>query len=203
MNVFFDLDGTLIDSRQRLYQLFQRLVPQSQLSFDDYWNLKRNKVDHSTILREYFNYTPEYFMIFEKNWIKLIESKEYLVIDQPFEGITEFLLHLKKINVNIYLVTARQKISGVKYQLEKFGWNQLFDEILVTEQKKEKAELIKPFIDSNQDNWVIGDTGNDIQVGKSLGIKTVAVLSGFLNEKQLTSYKPDVIIENVLQFKGC
>ena len=50
MNLIFDLDGTLIDSRNRLYQLFQRLVPESTLSFEEYWKLKRNKISNKDIL---------------------------------------------------------------------------------------------------------------------------------------------------------
>ena len=34
MNVVFDLDGTLIDSRPRMHALFADLVPESDLAFD-------------------------------------------------------------------------------------------------------------------------------------------------------------------------
>ena len=52
MNLFFDLDGTLLNSRKRLYTLFQDLIPESKLSIDEYWDLKRDKIDHKTILME-------------------------------------------------------------------------------------------------------------------------------------------------------
>ena len=44
MKIFFDLDGTLINSKMRLYSLFQELVSASNLSFDEYWNLKKKKL---------------------------------------------------------------------------------------------------------------------------------------------------------------
>jgi len=53
--VFFDLDGTLPDSRERLYRLFCELVPESRLSFDKYWALKRRKQDHKTILASLYH----------------------------------------------------------------------------------------------------------------------------------------------------
>jgi phosphoglycolate phosphatase len=49
--------------------------------------------------------------------------------------------------------------------------------------------------------WIIGDTGKDIETGKQLNIKTVAVLSGFLNKKSLTEYNPDKIVDSVLQLQ--
>ena len=36
MNIFFDLDGTLLDSKERLYYLFQHLVPECKFSFEEY-----------------------------------------------------------------------------------------------------------------------------------------------------------------------
>jgi len=200
MNIFFDLDGTLIDSRQRLYQLFQYLVPQSQLTFDDYWNLKRNKITHEIILNEYFEITD--FANFEKVWLQLIENENYLDLDQPFEGVTQYLSDLKKKEISIYVSTARQSRQGVLYQFDRFGWTNLFDGILITEQKLDKHDLISPYLSGRKnENWIVGDTGKDIQIGKCLGIKTVAVYSGFLSKEVLLEYHPDLIFERVDEFQ--
>jgi phosphoglycolate phosphatase len=200
MTLFFDLDGTLIDSRQRLYKLFQHLVEESHLTFDDYWALKRNKIDHREILVRYFNYSQIEFDYFEKNWMTLIESSEYLTFDQPFDGVKEYLNALLCYDVELYLVTARQFKSGVSKQLSEFGWEGLFKGVLVTEQQKSKADLMKNFIDYKNVNWIIGDTGTDITIGKSLGINTMAVLSGFLSKKFLMEYNPDLVCESVTNF---
>ena len=49
MNIVFDFDGTIIDASERLYRLFQDLVPRSALSKEAYWALKRNKINHNMI----------------------------------------------------------------------------------------------------------------------------------------------------------
>lgn len=201
MSIFFDLDGTLIDSRQRLYQLFQHLIPQSKLSFDEYWRLKRNKKNHEAILKEYFNIKNFEFKNFEKDWMNLVENETYLNFDQPFEKVTEYLFHLKDNGFSIYLTTARQYKKGVLFQFDKFGWTNLFDQILVTEQNSNKEDLIKPFVDLKKTNWIVGDTGKDIQIGKYLEINTVAVLTGFLSKEVLLSYHPDLILGKVIDFK--
>ena len=54
MNLIFDLDGTLIDSRLRLYKLFQQLVPTSELTYQDYWAFKQENVSNEDILIKEF-----------------------------------------------------------------------------------------------------------------------------------------------------
>jgi phosphoglycolate phosphatase len=196
MNIFFDLDGTLIDSRTRLYRLFQYLVPTSNLSFDEYWLLKRNKINHFEILTNKFGYTEQAFKVFEQKWLNEIEQPKWLHFDVPFNGVTELLANLSSTH-KLYLVTARQFESEVLKQITNFGWEHFFSKIFVTAQTKEKHELISDNIVVSPDDWFVGDTGMDVQTGKKLGIKTVAVLSGFLNKENLLSYKPDFIINDV------
>lgn len=201
MNIYFDLDGTLIDSRLRLYSLFQQLVPQSKFSFEEYWNLKRNKINHATILKQYFNFQENEITLFENSWMNLIEEESFLKLDKPFEGVTEYLMSLKKRGFHLYLVTSRQFKIKVLIQINNFEWTDIFDDILVTQQKTEKTELIKSIIHSNSTGVIVGDTGKDIATGKLLGLKTVAVLSGFLSKKTLSSYNPDIIVDFVTDFR--
>ena len=198
MNIFFDLDGTIIDSKQRLYQLFQFLVPESNFSFYEYWELKMNKISNESILKTYFPNID--ILMFHENWMALIESEEYLILDLPFPGTTEYLNGLKQNEAIIYLLTARQSIISVSYQLNRFGWSNMFSDIFVTEQKYEKAEMIKHLVYNHSLNWIVGDTGKDIQTGKILGVNTVAVLTGFLSGDILKTYEPDIIVDNVTLF---
>jgi phosphoglycolate phosphatase len=71
---------------------------------------------------------------------------------------------------------------------------------MVTEQRTGKAELISLIPSLGPEDWIIGDTGLDIQVGQSLGIRTCAVLTGFLNEAYLREYMPDLIITSAADF---
>lgn len=198
MSIFFDLDGTLIDSKLRLFNLFQELIPQADLSFEEYWALKQNKIDHKTIIANHFeniNYSE-----FESNWMNLIETRRYLNIDIPFPGVDLFLKKFKLSGECLYIITARQSMDGVNYQIEKFGWTTYFKKILVTEQKYSKTDLIRPFLSDCNKDWIIGDTGNDILVGKTLNIKTAAVSSGFLSSDILKEYNPDILLSNVTDF---
>ena len=196
MNVFFDLDGTLIDSRPRLYYLFQYLVQNSTLSFDEYWDFKRNKINHYELLTTHFNHSEEQFKAFETIWMAEIELEKWLDMDTPFEGVEELLKDLSK-KYTLHIVTARQNVNRTKEQLQKFSWHALIQNTLITEQSKTKIELIRNAVTVSPDDWFVGDTGKDIETGKQLGIKTAAVHNGFLSKESLLPYKPDYMLNKV------
>ncbi|MBQ3311801.1 HAD family hydrolase [bacterium] len=193
-NIFFDFDGTLVDASDRLYNLFINLIPECNFTKDEYWNLKRNKINHQDIIKKYF---PSYdYEKFNKNWLDLIESDEYLLYDKLYPDAVELLQNLSKNNC-LYLVTARQSKNKLISELERFGILKYFTEVLVTEQKYTKKELIKPYLSG--EDLMIGDTGKDINTGKELGMNTVAVTYGFLSESALQKYNPDKIISNLYE----
>lgn len=200
MRIFFDLDGTLLDSRERLFRLFQHLVPSSKLSFEDYWELKRNKIPHAGILRNNFLYSALDIARFEEEWMERIERPEWLAHDKPFDGVAD-LLHRLSSRHSIFLVTARQFESSVLDQIREFRWEGIFEAVFVTGGKKDKYALIKEAVVTDPADWFVGDTGKDIETGRSLGIRTAAVLSGFLGKEALSRYDPDIIVENVLQLE--
>lgn len=200
MNIIFDLDGTLIDSRLRLYRLFQNLAPYSQLSFEQYWEFKQKKISNETILLSELGFKKYEVGQFITEWMGLIESPEYLAMDVNFPGIHSALTHLQK-QAELHICTARQLRQPVLGQLERLDLLRFFNRILVTEQKHSKESLITTHIsDLNTQDWMLGDTGKDIQAGKSLGVKTCAVLTGFLNKNSLSGYNPDLILNSVVDF---
>ncbi|GAB7261216.1 hypothetical protein DaDZ19_28830 [Dickeya ananatis] len=67
MNIFFDFDGTLIDSKLRQYELFCKLVPESHFSYEEYWDIKRNRINQEKLLVDFFSYKPEQLHYIKKN----------------------------------------------------------------------------------------------------------------------------------------
>lgn len=193
MNLIFDLDGTLIDSRLRLYRLFQQLVPTSTLSHDDYWVLKQAKVTNEIILTKEFGFDALAIEHFKTEWMEHIEAPEYLSLDKNFPGMHEALARLGK-QASLHVCTARQRQQSAVDQLDTLGLLPYFDSVMVTEQRHSKEDLLAVIPDLSSEDWILGDTGKDVQVGQALGIKTCAVLSGFLSEKSLRPYSPDLIL---------
>lgn len=200
VNLIFDLDGTLIDSRLRLYKLFQHLVPTSKLTYQKYWAFKYEKISNESILAKEFNYDAVAINRFVSDWMDSIETPEFLVLDQNLPGMHTNLASLRE-RANLYVCTARQTRIPVIDQLERLNLLPYFDKILVTEQRQGKEALVKTVPGLASEDWMIGDTGKDIQVGQVLGIKTCAVLSGFLNKKTLLTYDPDLILPTAASFR--
>lgn len=189
------MDGTLIDASDRLYHLFQALVPESTFSKNEYWLLKRNKINHLEILHREFDYSNDQVSEFQKKWMDQIERAEWIRFDKPFENVTNYLKALKQIN-ELYVVTSRQYEDVAVSQLQSYGWSDLFNDVLVTRQVVSKSDMIRKFNVVSID-WMVGDTGKDIQEGKRLGLLTAGVLTGFLNRNRLEEYNPEVIVNTV------
>jgi phosphoglycolate phosphatase len=199
LNIIFDFDGTLIDSRERLFKLFSFLVPESNLNFEDYWNLKKQGIGHAEILESHFKYAQINIQQFQIKWHQEIEKQQWIDYDTPIFGVENKLKSLFE-NHQLHMVTARQSYEMAIGQINKFQWNKYFKTILVTKQEKEKSQLILENIKIQNGDWILGDTGKDILTGKTLQINTAAVLTGFLSEEKLKSYNPDIIIDSVANF---
>ncbi|MBE0440416.1 MAG: HAD family hydrolase [Gammaproteobacteria bacterium] len=201
MKIIFDLDGTIICSKKRVHELFSDLIGSRQLSFSDYWDLKFSRKSNQDILKNKFNYSDNKIEYFLNNWMDLIEDDRYLEMDTLIDGVKEFLVGISKNN-ELYICTARQSIQQVEKQLNRLDIYHFFQDVLVTEQKYSKKDLLfnKKLMLDKQD-WIVGDTGHDIITGKELGIKTCAVLSGFMSQDALVSYCPDILIQDVTSFK--
>jgi len=200
LNIIFDLDGTLINSKFRLYKLFRELTPDLQISFDDYWILKQKKITNEMILEKKFGYGKKDISNFVNTWMKLIEAPEYLCLDIIFTGMKKKLSKLSN-QAKLFICTARQYREPTIEQLKHLEILQYFNKILITEQKSSKDYLIKQFVPGyDQNDWIVGDTGKDIEVGKILNLRTCAVTSGFHSRYTLLKYNPDLILDTVLDF---
>ena len=195
--IYFDLDGTLIDSKKRQFLLFLELIGDNLFNYEQYWNVKRNNISQKDLLKKYFNYKNVDIIKFKDSWNKKIEEINRLNIDEPFPGITELLekLSYKK---ELFILTARQYPDRVHDQLDRFGWLHYFKEILVTSQRVSKASLVNKS-NLNKFDILVGDSIDDIAAGKELGLKTVAVTTGILSNQILAKYKPDLIIDSLIK----
>lgn len=194
--VFLDLDGTLLDSRLRLHVLFSKLVPGSALTFESYWRLKYEGLKHRQILAS-SGWTSAEIESFEQVWHDEIENDALLELDSPIPGVEAALSRLRE-HFLLVVLTSRQREDGVWMQLGRLGWQDLFDEVWVTGPARTKLELLRRAGDGGPlRGWMVGDTGHDIETGRTCGLATVAVLSGFMTEAALRGYAPDHLIRDV------
>ncbi len=194
MNCYiFDFDGTLVDSSERLYKLFKFLVPESTFTKEEYWALKRNKINHQMILSQYF---PQYsFEDFNKKWLHLIEQPEYLRLDFCYTDTIKVLDELSVLN-DLYLLTARQYKINLFSELDRFDIKKYFKQVFVTENTYSKEDLLNQIPFTAKD-YFISDMGKDIALGNKAHLQTVAISHGFMSRNKLIEYKPKQIITNL------
>lgn len=203
MNVIFDLDGTLIDSSERMYRLFQDLVPESSFSKDEYWALKRNKVNHKHILEEYF--PGHSYKTFNDLWMHSIEKEEYLDMDTNYDDTLDVLRYFHGLkDCSIVLLTARQSKENLTRELQRLKIHDYFERILVTEGSCDKEELLKKTNSSElladaSGSLFVSDMGKDIELGNKKGFVTVGISHGFTSKEKLLDYNPTFLVDHLSQ----
>jgi phosphoglycolate phosphatase len=196
--LFLDLDGTLVDSRRRQYELFLELGRPEALSFEEYWRCKRAGINQGEMLRRYCALPEARLAEFKSSWLDAIEAPERLEADQVISGVPDFL-GKAAAHFELYLVTGRQHYDRLVTQMKKLGIHERFTGILNTEQRRSKVDLVRSRVSCASGDVFVGDMGEDIVTGKELGLYTVGVTSGAYAAESLAKYGPDLIVGSVAE----
>lgn len=205
--IFFDLDGTIVDSRDAYLEAakiaFQAMglkSPTLATALEIPRRLEQSqpineiiKVDSSRFLQVYLS--AYYAVSAEKT--------------KPIPGIDAALELLSK-RAKLALITMRNvPRKTVAAELAHFGIAKYFTYILTAQDthkpKPSPEALIKTVkaLDVQMcDCVIVGDSVNDVRAGKAAGTKTVAVLSGLFTCEELAREKPDLIIEDATKLLG-
>jgi phosphoglycolate phosphatase-like HAD superfamily hydrolase len=204
MNLFFDLDGTLLDIRQRLYHLFCDLAGAVPFTLEQYGQLKQEGWLQKQLLLQYLHFSEEQATAFHDRWLEEVETPAYLRFDQLFPFTKKVLEESKRIAKSLYLVTARRNREHLILQLNQLELTDFFTGILTATppQEKHTAVLAATVSVAASDCWV-GDTTADIKAARLLGMKSIAVYSGQQGEQLLKQLQPDFLLKDISQLPGC
>ena len=127
-------------------------------------------------------------------------SKYCLVDVKPYEGITELLDELKKLNIKTVVLSNKSQ-EGVEKNINNIIGENVFD-LLYGERegipkKPDPTSLnmiIKELGLSKDEILYVGDTATDMLTALAAEVKSVGVLWGFRDENELRENKADFII---------
>lgn len=202
--IFFDLDGTLLDIRQRFHRLHTNCLTQLNgmpLPLDQYWQLKQAKTSEADILK--VNRNEDLLPAYEAMRKEQIEAIDYLQMDDYWDGMTLYLHSLGE-KFDLAIVTLRNDPATLLWQVENLGLNDFFPAILFPEpgdqsavRHETKVNMVRRHFGSRQlSGWFVGDTEVDILAGKALGLKTCAVTFGLRNAGVMSALQPDFLAQS-------
>lgn len=197
-DLILDFDGTCVDIRYRIHGLYAHLLPGGvlPLHFERFWRLKRDCVGYRDLLRMQ-GLSSEQQKKFQQHWMRQIESSEWVNQDRLFPFTRPALKVLSRF-VRLHLITARRRPKIFFEELEKLRLRSFFTTIVVVGDSQTKKKALRKIRGLQLEKAVLaGDTEADIRAGRSLGITTIAVLSGSRNKKMLKKCKPDFIIPHI------
>jgi len=207
----FDIDGTVVDSRQIIHQSMVLAFERADLRPPDYDatrqivglsleiaidRLAPPDIDHATLIELVEGYKQAYAEIRTK-------MGEYAPL---YTGITEVLEHLRARNWEIGIATGKSH-KGLNKVIDGHELSHFFDCRFCADDGPSKPD---PFmVDANlkamsrapHDAIMIGDTSFDMLMGQAAGVATLAVDWGFHTRDELAACTPDIIVSTMAALK--
>ncbi|UCB46533.1 MAG: HAD-IA family hydrolase [Spirochaetota bacterium] len=209
----FDLDGTLIDTRQDITTAVNEILHHYNLeskSVDEVTDyvgdgirklvqrcIEQSSIEQSSIVNSRVSLDEAVSMFKDSYWSHMHDT----TITYP--GITELLTHLKDKKKAILTNKAYKFTKAI---MDRLGLTKQFSLIVggdTVSKKKPSTEGIEFILQETgkpRDRTVmIGDGKNDILVAKKAGLISVYVTYGFTSIERLDGIKPDYIIDTPLE----
>jgi len=199
MNIYLDLDGTILDSRKRYYQVYADVLGElgfEPLDWDSYWNYKRTLKSERSILE--FSKAEEVFEKFYSIRTRRMETHQYMEKDRIWPELVPVLPKISQKH-HLTLVTLRMDEKALRWELEHLGMADVF--FLVVKPNtgfgtpitaSSKINIMRENFGQNKlQGWIVGDTDVDVLTGKATGLSTAAVSFGLQDASLLEELKPD------------
>lgn len=199
-NYIFDLDGTIVDSRQDLENCLGLAYQKHGLDFNNELLVIGPTIDKIIKIL-----TPDCSDDVMKSLIQAFRI-EYLLSNskhtQLYDGVLDFIVNLKSKNCQVFLATNKP-IVPTKKIIEKFSLS-FFSEVSTPDFLENKVLSKTQMIDyiiskynlEPSKTLMIGDTEGDIVAGKNNKISTCAYLGGYGAMLDIQNASPDIIFSS-------
>ena len=207
--IFLDLDGPLLDGKERHYRCYQSILESFGLKpvgFDDYWESKRALVSRKELLLA--SGAQSIYEEYLVAWLNLIETPAMLALDKVQDGAIECLRAWKSQGAELLLVTMRKDKVALERQLESTGLRQFLDAVLVCDHEEGgegKAHAVCNYFETefitDKSLW-IGDTEADWVAAKTLGCPVVLLSNGLRNDTYLRSLESAIVMPSIASLRN-
>lgn len=205
-NFIFDLDGPLLDGRQRHYQCYKDILQEfncQTLDINSYWQMKRERKSRQEQLAATGG--EAYYDEFLRLWVERIEEKKYLDLDVLQPDALSVLTSLHKQGRCLILATLRHNAHYLYEQLATLKIRDFFQHVVAVDAQSsaDKASGVQAILqDKHGSSLWIGDTEIDSQAANKLSIPVALVSNGLRTEEYLLSLAPQYLGSNLRELES-
>lgn len=191
--IAFDLDGTLLDSRERHKLVMNDVLAEFEINLntDDLIDYKSNGHNNIEWL-QYKGVEKSTANSVQKRWIELIENEKYLTEDKLYETVIPYLEQLSQNN-ELFLITARNNERGTRDQLQRLGILPFLSGVRIIKSDATVSQEKANFLKENRINTLIGDTEVDQEAALKAGCSFSAVLHGFRSKSYWSQFNVNFV----------
>jgi len=185
-----DLDGTLIDSTERHYILFKKIMSNYQLNDErirklDFLEYKRDGYSTKSFCKKVLNLSDKIAEEISKEWILHIEDKEYIDLDKLYPDAIPFLKELSESINTITYLSARSNRDLAFNELKELDLLLYASEVYIVSPNnsiREKREVVKSLMQSDS-VCMLGDTEVENSIAEEFGLISFILNRGFRSKK--------------------
>lgn len=195
--ILFDFDGTLANSLEHIYEIYNRIAPEYGCVQIDEEGRKIVAGGKPQDLMKEYGISPQKLAVLVLRVRK--EMRKDMARLQPFPGIEEALSGLRKRGYPMGIVTSNDR-ENVLLFLKNNRLERFFDFVYTGKslfgKDKVFARLFRQRGLSPADVIYVGDETRDVEACKKTGIPMIAVTWGMNNKTILASMKPEGIADS-------
>ncbi len=208
MIIYFDLDGTLLNTKGRHVKVHEeaaRACGSAPLWRDHYWACRRLGVKERDIalLTEPPLDTEAYLA--ERR--ARLEAPDFLALDILADGAGGMLPSLAGAGFELVLATMRRDRKALENQLNRLGLSPFFTRVLARGDQAGgwtvKRDLIAADLDARPGPAIlVGDTEGDILAARANNLPAYCLTTGAREAALLVLYQPSRLIHNLQELPG-
>lgn len=192
--VFFDFDGTLADTEEVNFVIYQKLAEKYNLrniTIDELGHIKKMSAKE---LIAYVELKKRYLPFLLKRGKNLL-TQDMKNIKPCKSDIMDTVIKLKDMGIKTAIITTNSK-TNVQVFLEKYNEN-IFDYVASASmfgKESKMKRIIKKEKLKNSEVLYVGDEIRDIHAAKNAGIDVASVSWGYNTVESLRKHKPNYLI---------
>jgi len=204
MHLFFDLDGTLTDSRPGIFNSMRYAMTALNVAIPEEEALSRfiGPPTHDTVRELLGSDDPALnaraIALYRERY-----SSRGMFENSVYPGIEQGLQALCELGIPLLVVTSKPELYAQQI-IDHFGLQQYFERVYGSElsgERSNKGELIAHVLSKQgiaaANAWMIGDRLHDIVGAKRNGLRSAGVLWGYGSRAELSDAGADTLFQNM------